>query len=68
MKSYGIGAIIIFIVTFLLNLKNTDMGIFKKIFMKIALGLGSVAANIFLFYFIFKAQVTPTIDAVMRVF
>lgn len=67
MKKYGIGAIFLFVVAFLLNLKNSDMGLGKKILIKLGVMFVTMGANLYLFYYLFKKELTPALDAIFRV-
>lgn len=65
-KKYAIGAIFLLLVTFLLNLKSTDAGFLKRLMLKLAVTFGSLGANVLLFYYLFKEELTPTLNVILR--
>ncbi|MBT4793067.1 MAG: hypothetical protein HON90_15950 [Halobacteriovoraceae bacterium] len=65
-KKYGIFVVVIFLVGFFLNMKNSKGSMLKRIFIKLGIMLGITFTNLLVAYFIFREEVKPTIDVVMR--
>ena len=64
MKTYSMFFIAVFIISFLLNLKNSESGLLGRIFRKFLIFIGATSTNIVVFYIIFKNEVGPTIEVI----
>lgn len=65
-KNYGIAVIVVFVLSFALNLLNTKGNIFSRIFKKLMIMLGATGVNFALFYVFFKPEISPTLDVLSR--
>lgn len=68
LKNYGIAVLVVFILSFALNLMNSKGSLLKRIFNKLCIMLGAFAINFGMFYIFFKEEITPTIEVMMRTF
>lgn len=66
LKKYGIACIIVVMIGFFLNLKNSKGGMLKRIFYKIFLGVITLLTNLAIFYLIFEKELTPTISIIKK--
>lgn len=66
LRTFGIIAFCIFILSFILNLFNSKGNLFKRIFKKLMIVIGVTALNITVFYIMFKANVQPSVDLLMQ--
>ena len=65
-KNYGIAVLVVFILSFALNLLNTKGNLFVRIGKKLIIMLSAFTVNLALFYVFFKPEISPTIDVVKR--
>ncbi|MBC76184.1 MAG: hypothetical protein CME64_09230 [Halobacteriovoraceae bacterium] len=65
-KKYGMILIGVFVSVFFLNLFNSKGNIFRRILVKMCIGIAAFSANIISFYVIFKDELTPTLDIVLK--
>lgn len=65
-KTYGFIVTGIFILSFLLNLANSKGGLGKRILKKMGIFIGAFIINISAFYFLFKAEIRPTLDIIFK--
>ena len=65
-KKYGIVLICVIVSVFFLNLMNSKGNIFRRILVKMSIGIAAFAANVISFYVIFKDEVTPTLDIILK--
>lgn len=65
-KTYGFIVTGIFILSFLLNLANSKGGLGKRILKKMGIFIGAFIINISAFFFLFKAEVKPTLDIIFK--
>ena len=65
-KNYGIVLICVIVSVFFLNLMNSKGNIFRRILVKMSIGIAAFAANVISFYVIFKDEVTPTLDIILK--
>ena len=61
MKKYGIMCIFYFIVAFILNLKNNEGNLLKRLMMKICIMMGTSTLTLITFYLLFSENIKPTI-------
>ena len=65
-KTYGFIVFGVLIVSFFLNLFNSDGSLFKRIRRKLMIIAGVSITNASVFYFMFKPNIQPTIDLVLK--
>ncbi|MEX0798045.1 MAG: hypothetical protein WD025_01285 [Bacteriovoracaceae bacterium] len=65
-KMYGYIVIGVFGMVFILNLMNSKGNIFKRILKKMTIGLIAFTANIGAAFFIFKDELSPTLDIIFK--
>lgn len=61
LKKYGLYFLVVFIVAFILNLKNSKNSILKRLIFKIMLMITTGIVNLSIFYILFKEELGPTI-------
>ena len=66
-KKYGIIVLAVTICAFILNLLNSKKSILKRILLKLCIMLVASTINFAAFYFLFREELKPTIDAIFRV-
>jgi hypothetical protein len=67
MKTYGFSFVGVMVLIFLMNLMQSKKSIIKRIVMKLSLMLLGSTVNLVVFYFIFKEELQPSVDAIWRV-
>lgn len=67
MKTYGICVLVVFIAAFIFNVFNTKGSLIKRLFLKLILTLGTLVANVGIFYFLFQKELDPTVRVLKRV-
>lgn len=65
-KTYGIIVIVIFILSFALNLANSKGSLIKRIFKKMGVFAGAFLINVGSFVFLFKDELNPTFKVILR--
>lgn len=65
-KTYSIIVIVIFIISFMLNVMNSEGNLFKRILKKMAIFSGAFIINIGAFLFIFQDELKPSLDIVFK--
>jgi hypothetical protein len=65
-KYYGILVVFVFLVSFILNLLNSDGSIIRRIIFKLGITVGALGVNLGLFYLFFSDELGPTIDVIMQ--
>lgn len=60
-KKYGISFLVVFIIAFILNLKNSKNSFLKRLFYKLGLMLTTGLINLGIFYYIFHTELSPTV-------
>lgn len=65
-KNFGMIAIGIFVMVFILNLFNSKGNIFRRILTKLCIGLFAFVCNITIFYIVFKDEISPTLGIVWK--
>ena len=65
-KTYSFIVLGIFVASFFLNLFNSKGSLFKKILRKLMIFFGVAIINVSVFYFMFKPNVQPTIDLILK--
>lgn len=65
-KMYGFIVMGIFILSFILNLSNSKGGLGKRILKKLMIFIGAFIINISAFFYLFQAEMKPTLDIVFR--
>ncbi len=66
MKTYGIIVFCVLVASFFLNLFNSKGNLFKRILKKIMIVAGVGIINLSVFYFMFTANIKPTIDIALK--
>lgn len=61
MKKYGMYFLIVFVIAFFLNLKNSKNSILKRLVFKIMLMISTGVLNLLIFYYLFKEELSPTV-------
>lgn len=67
-KLFSYIALGIFIAIFIFNLMNSKKGLLRRIFTKLFIGLFGSVCNLTAFYILFKEELTPTVDIVLKHF
>ncbi len=66
LKNYGMCLVVVFVIAFFLNLKNSKNGLLKKIIYKLLLTLTTFSLNLIIFSIIFKEEIGPTIRVIRK--
>lgn len=61
LKKYVIYFLVVFIMAFILNLKNSKNSFFKRLFFKLGLMLTTGLINLGVFYYLFYEELSPTV-------
>lgn len=67
-KQFGIFALAVFVMVFILNLFNSKGNIFKRILIKMSIGLTAFTCNLVAIYVIFGEEIQPTLNIVLKYF
>lgn len=62
MKKYGFMCVFYFILAFILNLKNSEGNLFKRLMKKVCIMMGTSILTLITFYLLFSENVKPTIN------
>lgn len=65
LKQYGIAFFVVFILSFILNLMSKGT-LISRIFKKILITIGALSLNFGIFYWFFRAELSPTVDIIFR--
>lgn len=65
-QKYGIVVIVVFVLVFIFNLMNSKGNIFKRILMKMSIGLVAFSVNIGAAFYIFNEELSPMLDIVFK--
>ena len=65
LKTYSISFLVVFVLSFILNLMSKG-SLISRIFKKLLITIGAIFLNLGIFYWLFKTELTPTIDIVFK--
>ena len=65
-KTYGIVVVVVFVLVFIFNLMNSKGNLFKRILMKMSIGLGAFVINISAALYIFSEELSPMLDIIYK--
>lgn len=66
MKTFGGVVIVVFVSVFFINLRNSKSNLLKRLIFKVCLIFCSAGVNLWAFYIIFKKELKPTVDIILR--
>lgn len=66
LKTYGICFLVVFVVAFILNLRNGKHNIFKRLMLKLGLMITTTIVNLGVFYYLFQDNLAPTINILKK--
>lgn len=66
LKTYGICFIVVFVSAFLINLKNGNKSLFKRLIYKLVLMMSTTVINVGIFFFLFQENLTPTVNILKK--
>jgi hypothetical protein len=66
MKHFGYSVLTIFIIAFLLNLKNGKNGLLKRLVFKLLMMASTGVINLCVFYFLFRDELQPSINVISK--
>lgn len=65
-KIYGIIVIVVFVISFILNLLNSKGNLFKRILKKMGIFFGAFIINFAAFFVLFKDELGPTLKIILK--